>query len=145
MPSLPLTGAQHPLTLTGAARGHQHQRHRDVGGRIRHRARSVRDRDPMIRTGRHIDMIVANTKIGDHLAARTPEIMQDFVVDRVAKGHHHPVIDRKGGADFARCHRFVGVPHLHLELGLGGGQGLRRHGAADKYPFQCNLSPSATS
>ena len=64
-PAGPFTGAQLAFTLTGAPAQHQHQRHRDIGSGIGQHTGRVRDRYVMRCRGRQIDVIDADTIIGN--------------------------------------------------------------------------------
>ena len=101
MPALPLAGADHAFAFAGAAGGHQHQGHRNIGGGVGHGAGRVGHGDAMATAGIDVDMIVAHTEIRDHPAARAAEILQGFRGDGIAQRDHHPVIERKGRAQFA--------------------------------------------
>ena len=78
-PAFPFAGADHPLPLTGAAGGHQHQGEGAFGRGEGENLRRVRHHDAARVGGGDVDMVETDAECGDDLRARRQGIDADGI------------------------------------------------------------------
>ena len=96
MPARPVARPQHPLALARAARRHQDQRQGDIGGRIGDSAGGVADLKASGAGGGHVDMVIANAKIGEDFGARVRHIGKDIGAEQVTQRRQNGVVIAQG-------------------------------------------------
>ncbi len=113
-PAAPVSGAQFALAFAGAAGRHQHQGEGDIGCRIGQHARRVGDGNALRPGGGDIDMVEADTVIGDQpdpVAAG-----DDIRIDPVGNGRAQYVEFAHGRGQFGLAHGPVVLVEDAVEL-----------------------------
>ena len=107
------------------APGHcQHQGHRNIRGGVGQHARRVGDRDAAFTRAGNIDVIEADTKIGNQLQLGTSGI-DDVAIDAVANGRNQNLRFMHCGGQRGGVHGAVGFIQAYIEQ--------RRHFAFDGF------------
>ena len=130
--------ADDPLAFTEATGGHQHERHRDVGGGLGEHTRGVRADHATRRARRDVDVVVADGDVGDDLQLRAGGV-EEGVVDLRRQQRQYRVGTRDHLVHLLDARYVERVPRDHVaglvqqfEAGVGNaaGDGDARHQTA---------------
>ena len=116
-PAAPCTGAQQPLALARAARGHQHQQQGDFSGGLGERAWSIGHHDVGAPRGLEVDVLDAGAKVRDDAGAERRDLQQ-VGVEAIGDRRHQRIEFTQGARQcFAIERQVVGIGRDIVAIG----------------------------
>ncbi len=101
-PARPVAAADLPLALARAARGHEHQRHGDVGCWVGQHVGGIRDRDTEALAGFEIDVAHPHSEVTEHLNL-TGAGLENVGAKLVGHGRAYGIVRAKRRAQVIGC------------------------------------------
>ena len=102
VPTGPLPCAQQSFALAGTPRGHQHQCHGNISGGISYSAGRVRHRDASRPRRSHVNVVIADTKVGKYLGTQVWDIGKDIGAEKITQCRQDRIVIPQSRTQFIR-------------------------------------------